>query len=90
MSKPAWSVKMSSAGMPLREQDALHRADLVVLDAAVVAGEQQLVHAAGLVELGGGVDRGRESMMLGAPLGITCAPSTSAAWACGTFARVLA
>ena len=85
VSKPAWSVKMSSAGMPSREQDPAHRADLVVLDAAVVARQQQLVDAAGLVELVGGADAVREHA-LGAPLGITCAPSTSAACACGTLA----
>ena len=39
-----------------REQDPAHRADLVVLPPAVVAGEQELVDAAGLVELGGRVD----------------------------------
>jgi hypothetical protein len=39
-----------------RQQALAHRADLVVVDAPVVAGQQHLVHAPGLVERGRGLD----------------------------------
>ena len=54
-----------------------HRADLVVVDAAVIAGQQQLVHAAGRGRARRRVDA-VDSMSLGRPLGSTCAPSTLA------------